>query len=344
LPQERILLIQLRQLGDILLTTPCLRAVRAARPNAHLSFLSHAMGRLVLDECPFLDEHFTFESSWTWRQHWRLARTLRDRQFGSVVDFMNNPRSAFFARMSGAPVRLAFRSARWPAYSATIPKAAAAGYIVREKFRLLAAAGIPADDVRPILPWFEGHALPFIHFFASTPDFRAARVKVALSPTHRREVRRWPLANYAALARRLVQQWQAAVVWIYGPGEEAVIDEVMAMCDVPTLKAPPTSLRELAAFLGNMDLFIGNSNGPSHIAVAVDIPSLQLHGPTLAVSWCPMTARHQAVQAPLLGLTSVPTMAAVSVDMVWDKLQGMQPVILDYVAQSRATRPRLNWQ
>jgi ADP-heptose:LPS heptosyltransferase len=62
------------------------------------------------------------------------------------------------------------------------------------------------------------------------------------------------------------------------------------------IKSPKTTFRELAALIGESHLFIGNSNGPSHVAVAMDTPSIQLHGPTSAVSWCPMTERHRAVQ------------------------------------------------
>src|SRR5690606_32279301 len=121
---------------------------------------------------------------------------------------------------------------------------------------------------------------PFMRLWAESQLFKDAPYRVALSPTHRRAVRRWPLASYAALADRLVNEWGAAVVWLWGPGEEAEIDAAMALTQAPTIKAPKTSFREMAALLGNMHLFVGNSNGPSHVAVADGICSLQLHGHT----------------------------------------------------------------
>src|SRR5689334_6867479 len=114
---ERILVIQLRQLGDILLTTPVLRAIKKERPKANLTFLSHAMGRLILEQSPFLDEHFYYSDQSTKREEWKLAKTLRERRFDLVFDFMNNPRSAFYSFLSRGTLRYAFRSARRPAYT-----------------------------------------------------------------------------------------------------------------------------------------------------------------------------------------------------------------------------------
>src|SRR5262249_20340920 len=120
--------------------------------------------------------------------------------------------------------------------------------------------------------------------------------RIVLSPTHRRVERRWSLENYAKLADYLTKDWGAFVSWLWGPGEEQEIDKVMSLCKEKTYKAPPTTFRELAAFVANHDLFSGNSNGPSHVAIAVGIMSLQLHGFTQASAWSPLNEDHQAVE------------------------------------------------
>ena len=339
--EERILIVQLRQLGDILLTTPCLRAIKRERPRARLTFLSHRMGRLVLDDCPFLDEHFFYDDQWTWREEWRLAKTLRERKYDLVFDFMNNPRSAFYTLRSGAKRRIAFRSARRLAYTDLVEKPAAARYIVDEKFELLRAAGMtpPHDDPelgRPVLPWFEGHTRPLMKLWAEQPLFKTAPLIVAMSPTHRREPRRWPLQHYAALADRLVERHGALVFWLWGPGEEDVADRALALSRQSTHKAPKTSFREMAALIANCHLFIGNSNGPSHVAVAGNVPSLQLHGPTLAASWCPSNERHHAIQAPELSLLAV--------DDVFTEVERMLPFVRQEAVVSRQKRPKLTWR
>lgn len=347
---RRILVIQLRQLGDILLTTPLFRAIKFNRPDVHLTFLSHEMGRLIIDGCPYVDEYFTYGNDWTLTMHLRLAKTLREREFDLVIDSMNNPRSAFYALATGARERIAFKSARSFVYTDTVTKSGESDYVVRERLRLVSAAGfsVPANDsLRLLLPWFEKHTAPVMKLMGSQPRFSADCLRVVLSPTHRREPRRWPLKSYAVLADLLTREWGAFVMWAWGPGEESVVDEAMSLCETPTFKAPATTFRELAALIANFDLFVGNSNGPSHVAVAVDTPSLQLHGPTSARAWSPLTDVHQALEgSPAEGGSKSDTNGAItsiSVGMVYEKLQAMKPQLDLRAAARRKKGPRLNW-
>jgi ADP-heptose:LPS heptosyltransferase len=332
---KKILLIQLRQLGDILLTTPCLREIKRQEPKTHITFLSHKMGRQILDGCPYLDEYFTYDNDTKFWDEVSLAHTLRQKNFDLVIDFMYNPRSALYARATGAPERLAYSSARNWAFTQTLPRPEISDYVVREKFRLLELAGYKPTDIGTLLPWNEVNTHPLVKLIGQHEAFKQAPVRVVLSPTHRREERRWPLASYARLADFLVWEFKACVMWLWGPGEEEEIDSAMKLCTEKTYKAPRTSFREMAAFIANNDLFIGNSNGPSHVAIAVDTCSFQLHGPTQARAWCPFTERHQALQGA--------SMAALSVEDVILGLQKMQQTILAAAEKRRSGPPRLNW-
>ncbi len=296
------------------------------------------MGRLILEDCPYLDNYFTYGSDWTLMQENSLASTLRKRDYDIAFDFMGNPRSALYTLGSLARERVAFRSARFWCYNKTVTRNGPRQYIVRDKFRLLEAAGLKPDwsmADRLILPWFEKDTAPVMKFIGQHPWATDTPLRVVLSPTHRREPRRWPLERYAALADYLARNWGAFVTWIWGPGEEPEIDAAMNLCKEKTYKAPPTSFREMAALIANMDLFIGNSNGPSHVAVASGTPSLQLHGPTSAINWCPMNERHHAIQAE--------NMADISLTSVVQKLDSMQAGLMDLVATRRATGMRFNW-
>lgn len=337
----KILVIQLRQLGDILLTTPIVRELKRTVPGCSITFLSHDMGRLVLDQCPYIDDFFTYGSTWTFRQELALAKTLRSREYDYAFDFMNNPRSALYALGSSAKKRIAFRSARWWCYNHTIPRQGPRQYIVKDKFRILEAAGFhpdPNNADQLILPWFEKDTGPMMKFFGLHSRANEAPLRVAISPTHRRVVRRWPLERYAKLADHLTRDWGAFVTWLWGPGEESEIDHVMGLCHESSYKAPKTSFRELAALIGNVDLFIGNSNGPSHVAVASGTPSLQLHGPTRAWAWCPMNDRHIAIQA-----SDDQTMESIGLSEVVARLESFKPSLIEYAALRRNGGMRVNW-
>jgi ADP-heptose:LPS heptosyltransferase len=116
-----------------------------------------------------------------------------------------------------------------------------------------------------------------------------------------------------------------------------MIDEAIAMTKLSTFKAPKTSFKELAALVSNCDLFLGNSNGPSHIAVAADIVSLQFHGPTLASSWSPMTSKHHAIQS------HDQTMEGLSLEEVWSELERMKDSIFLEAEINRKGGLKTSW-
>jgi len=333
---NRILLIQLRQLGDILLTSPAIRAVRKAYPDAQLDFLTHRMGKLILANNPDLDNLWTYHERESWLQQGRLLRSLKRQRYDCVVDFMYNPRSALMTWWTKAPQRIAFDSRRRWAYTHLIPSDDSSDYIVRQKFRLLQVLGIHGGQERLILPWFEKDAAIVDKFSRQEASFAESRCRVIISATHRREVRQWPVERYAQIADRLQSEWGATVIWIWGPDEEPFVESGMSFCSRPMLKAPATSFGELAALIANSDLFVGNSNGPSHVAISTDTCSLQLHGPTLAKAWCPVNERHLAIQAT--------RMADITVDEVWRKLGSLKAEIEKKSNSRRSIGVRMNWK
>ncbi|RYZ58823.1 MAG: lipopolysaccharide heptosyltransferase family protein [Proteobacteria bacterium] len=294
---KKILLVQLRQLGDILLTTPSLRELKKSWPDATIDFLCHPMGKLILSDNPYLNQIITYEDKGKWLDKLKFMKRLRAEKYDLVLDFMYNPRSAFYSYCTGAPKRLAFPSRRQSLFTDIVKQSLKVEYIVREKFRYLEHLGLEPMDMSLDLPWNENHIKPTKDFLGRHPLFENAPVRVAISATHRRAERQWPVERYAALADKLVREKKAAIVWLWGPGEEDFVKNAMALCKEPMLEAPKTTFKELAAFLANCDLFIGNSNGPSHVAVANTLSSLQLHGTTYAQAWCPRTNLHRAVQA-----------------------------------------------
>lgn len=289
----RALFIQLRQLGDIILTTPAIREFKKARPDWRLDFLAHPMGKLILAGNPAIDNAYYYDPN-SKIAELKLIGKLRQQRYDLVVDFMSNPRSATYTFLAKGGDSLAFDSRRRFAYQEVLPRSKTSDYIVREKFRLLTHLGITAHSEALDLPWGSDDAAAIRPYFAQD-KFSQDKKRIILSPTHRRSERQWPKGHYGKLAAFLSEAWQAEVFWIWGPGEESFVKECQAQCPVTSHLAPATTFRQLAAFIAQCDMFIGNSNGPSHVAVAVDTPSLQIHGPTQATAWCPFSPRHQAV-------------------------------------------------
>jgi ADP-heptose:LPS heptosyltransferase len=294
------------------------------------------MGRHILEDNPYLHQiHYYNEADGVLSQL-SLWQKLRTECYDVVIDFMNNPRSGLMTFFSGGKKRISFKSKRSIFYNHLEEHDDKVNYIVREKFRLLRPLGLEAQKVGLTLPWFDNHTAVLKEFLAKNESFANANRRVFLSPTHRRPIRKWPAGRYAELADRLVQDWQAEVVWLWGPGEEEEVRSAQGLCKGRTLLAPKTSFRELAALMANGDLFVGNSNGPSHVAVAVDIPSLQLHGPTDEKAWCPDNAKHRAMTPASRNLGDL------SVQQVFDCLENRLKAEVDRQATLRS-HPRLIW-
>ena len=107
----RILLVRPRLIGDVILTTPAIRALRRRFPDAELVYLVEALAAPVVTANPHLTDVVVVEHSRGWnrlRDDMRVARALRARRIDVAIDFHGGPRSAWFTWASGAPVRVGY--------------------------------------------------------------------------------------------------------------------------------------------------------------------------------------------------------------------------------------------
>jgi predicted lipopolysaccharide heptosyltransferase III len=300
IPAERILVIQFRQIGDVLLSTPVLRALRGAYPQSYIAFLTEPSPGRVLQGNPLLDEVIIRPRHATWRQQWQLLRHIRRQRFELVIDLMGNPRSAVLSRFSGARHRLAF--AHFPRsllYTMLVtPHHPVPEYVVATRLRLLQPLGIQATDITPILPYTrqaQETVTTFLQAHAITPK----EFLVCIDPTHHVPTRQWSGAHFSALVDMLSERLGARVLLLWGPGEEAQVQAIAAAARSHPMLIPAWGLQTLAALLAQTDLFIGCNSAPLHIAVSQGIPTLTIMGATLSVNWVPPESQHRAVFAGL---------------------------------------------
>ena len=324
---KTVLLIQLRQLGDILLTTPAFRAVKKKWPDCRLLVLTHEMGSLVLEGNPYIDEHITYNEKSGFVSILGVIRKLRREKADLLIDFMFNPRSALFSKLSGVKRRVSFDSRRRWAYNELYPRPQADAYIVQDKLTLLESAEIEPDGNELDLKYLPQDTVLFTNFLQEN-NLDPNSIRVVLSVTHRRVNRMWELEKYAEISDLLTKHWGAVVIWTWGPGERHVVEQATSHCKERFFISPETRFSELTGLIANCDLFIGNSNGPSHVAVSTGIRSLQLHGHSKATSWCPDTKIHQYIQSSEYGQPGA-TLSSITVDEVWNKIQNMKPTIVE---------------
>jgi ADP-heptose:LPS heptosyltransferase len=270
--------------------TPSIRAFKKTYPECRLDFLTELPEALRSN--PFLDNLLTVDRSREFAPlyQYKLIRRIRQNRYELVVDFLANPRSAWYTFLSGAETRLSygFGHRKW-AYNLIAPRPSQPLYAANDRLKLLEEIRVGSDG-------------PMLDFAIRDSDRTEAAKLIpdmnrqpyaTLSPVSRREFNRWPLEFYAQLGDYLISKLKLRVLILAGPGEETFASEVAGLmkqtADVPKIE----KLGTLGAFFEKAALHIGNDNGPKHIAVACGVPTITIYGPHSHISWTyPDYSRH----------------------------------------------------
>jgi heptosyltransferase-2 len=304
---RRILVLRPRALGDVLLVTPALRALKAHAPSAEL--------HLAIDEVlvPLVARNPHIDRIWAlprrrerrWRDWARLYRGLATTGFDLVVDFHGSPRTASLAWLTGARLRVGYAlRGRGRLYTLRVPRDTdrtgrrRALYAARTNLEILARLGVPdalLDDLRlDLAPQPDAEATIEAWLGAAVP----AGPRVGLSPAGTWQSKTYPVENWVRLGDRLAAAG-CRVLLLWGPGErdtaEAVRDRMREQAIVP----PPTDLAAVAALVARLDLLVCNDSGIKHMAVARGTPTLTLFGPTNPVAWTPPDGPHAGIRVHL---------------------------------------------
>ena len=299
---KKILVCQLRQLGDVVLATPALELLRRRFPEAALHLLTEKKCVSLLEGNPHLDHIWALdkrELSSLWKEiawYRKVAATGYD----LVVDFQQLPRCRWVVAFSHARVRLSYTPAWYNRWLYNLVTPMQPGYAAQSKASVLAPLGIVWNGEKPRLYLREQERQDARTRLAAL-GLTADQTLITLDPTHRRATRRWPSAHYAALVQLLhAADPSLRFLPLWGPGEEEDIRALAAGCPPETLLLPSEilSLREMAACIAQARLHVGNCSAPRHIAVAVDTPTCTILGSTSSV-WTYPSPEHQHIAAGL---------------------------------------------
>lgn len=274
---RRILVIKLRAIGDVLLSTVVLPNLRAAYPEAHIAFLTESPARAVVEGRDDIDRTIIFHPK---RDNiLRLFMQLYRERFDLAIDLFCNPRSAQMCFVTRAPIRVGypFRGRAW-AYTTHVTQRS--GEVHNTEFNLdaLRHLGIPIVERSVTMPVSASDAAWADDVLA--PLRADGRRIVAVNPSGTWSTKRWPLEKFAAMCDVLVRDDHVLPVLLWGPGEEPDVQRIRSLMQEEALTAPPSTLTQLAALLARCDAMISNDAGPMHIGAATGIPVLGIFGPT----------------------------------------------------------------
>jgi heptosyltransferase-1 len=289
---ERILVVKLSAIGDIIHTLPAVSALRRAYPNAWLAWMVEKTGANLLRGNPDIDELITIDTRawranwWVGLRHaWYVTRHLRSANFDLCIDFQGLLKSALFAYLSGAPQRLGFARQRCrEPLSALLtnlhgPSQNPDVHIVEQLVELLQPLGITTGERRFTIPVSEAE----VHFAARVwreLGFASGVPVVVLNPGAAWETKRWGEANFARLNDALIRRYQVKTLLAWGPGEEPLVQRVARATSYTPAIAPATTLLQLAALLSHCAVCVSGDTGPLHLAAAMGTPTVALFGPS----------------------------------------------------------------
>lgn len=288
-PIRRILVTRMKFIGDVVLTTPVLRTLRAAFPDAYIAYLGDRDAVSLLEWNPCLDEiiPFDFRRS-TLREQARVAWLLRRRRFDLAIDLFGNPRSALLTWLSGARIRVGpERKGRGRLYTVRVrddgkPKSAIAFH-----HQSLQAVGISASSEKTEIHLTEEERRRGRETIAMAAQNSGGARVVGIHAGASWPAKRWPAERFAAVADRCAAIHGVRVILTAGPKDEetiAAVERASARLH-PVLSGLP--LRELAAVIAGCDVFVSNDAGPMHIAAAVGTPTIGIFGPGEESIWFP---------------------------------------------------------
>ncbi|WP_229724090.1 glycosyltransferase family 9 protein [Oxalicibacterium solurbis] len=322
--QKTLIVHHRNGIGDLVWHVPYIRAIARDSANGKVTVLARPSCRardlLAGESC--VEEVIEYDRRPRgggmgrhegFRGQWQFLRMLRGKKFDRIVIFSGRTRYGFLALLAGIPQRLGFGFAAWqrlflnkPPYIARF--AGQGSWVYPEATDFAVAHGFVESAVVPKLAVPAALAVEVEAELASLPH---PRIVLAIGASHPRK--NWGGEKFLALARTLVAAGNGVLI-LGGPAEREAAEAVYA-CDPILLAAGTTrvmcqpSVLRSAAALQVCDFCVGNDTGMLNVAVAVNVPSLGLFGPTLPL-------QHD----PLLHGISAPDMENISMQMVLDRL------------------------
>jgi len=297
---RHVLVVKPCCLGDALMATPVLRALRTTYPDMTIDIAVTAWAAPAFDGHPAVRRLVPYPERPTLPRFFRLAQRLRAERYEAALGLDRSPWVGLLLWASGIPVRAGL-AAGWRGllYTHRVPPRPGR----HESEQYLAVAARLGAVPRGLEP----------EFIVPEPIARAIRERVrhfrrplvvihpggAINPGSRLLAKRWPPERFALVADHLTQVWGSTIILVGVATDRDATASVLAHARTPLIDwTDQLSWSELAALLAEADLFIGNDTGAGHLAAAVGTPTVSIFGPTSPLLYRPLGPKSVVIAPP----------------------------------------------
>jgi predicted lipopolysaccharide heptosyltransferase III len=292
---ERVLLVRLRSIGDTVLMTPCLAALKSWRPEIEIDVLVESLSAPILRAHPQVDRLFVLPAGGTraarLRARLQIISELRSRRYDLAFNMHGGTTATFFTRLAGARLSFGYGanqysrllSGRAPGPDSIWQKPQI--HCVEQQLGLLKWAGIPVATPLPLSLSVEPSA-------AESVRDRLHREGLAGSfaivhPAAAFESKQWQPDRFARAVEYIYDRYRLPSAVAVAPDEVRVADMVMKGIRTPATVFSDLDLAQLMALIERSAIFLGNDSGPAHIAAAFGKPVAVIFGSSNAKVWHP---------------------------------------------------------
>lgn len=317
----RILLVRLRQIGDVVFTTPAIHALRRRFRDAHLAYIVEPAAAPVVLHNPNLNDVIIAPRARGLSglmADVELGRRLKAARYDIAIDFHGGPRASLLTWLSGAPVRIGYEIAgRGWMYTRRIarPRELRRRHSVENQWDLLNALDIgpPERSIDPVEMPADAATTAAVEARLRQNGVGAHDQIVVVHVSAGNPFRRWPIEHFVALIAKLAaDDLTRRFVVTSGPSEGDAASRVIAGARSAlghdaaerVVSCGELSLAELRALLDRAALYIGGDSGPLHIAATTKVPIVGLYGPTLPVRSAPW--RHDRFRTESVDVGELP--------------------------------------
>jgi lipopolysaccharide heptosyltransferase II len=299
---RRVLVVRLRSIGDTVLATPSLFALRRFLPYTQIDILLEDWVAPVLEGLDLVDRVIAMaHDSKTARG--RIARELRASRYDVVYNLHGGTTATLMTRATGAKHRVGFEHYQYARLHNHIAPSALeiwqrpTLHSVEQQLALIGWTGVPVTDRPPTrLVVTEASLLSVNEKLraAGCEDFSAGKPFAVIHPTAAFDTKQWATENFARTAEELTARGLTAVA-IVSPKEAQVVDSLKQQSSAPIIGLSDLSLPEVTGLASRARLFVGNDSGIAHIAAAAGAPCIVVFGSSNIVHWRPWTTRPSEV-------------------------------------------------